>query len=675
MRRLRFLRILLPVALIVFLVLVVYALRPPPQVHRESSAGVEEAGRLAKGFRFVELKGDTAVLDFDADLVAESEDGRVHLENIARFVVDRLEEDPVIVSAALGDYEGEPGQRFMRFTKRVELRDPTHGLLLSLPALEVDEAAGEARCTTELTFEGPTMNGRAASLVYGLRDQPTLFTDPVLVNADGLTVRAKTARLLDGLEDVELRDQVEGHRGAEEFHAERLRWVRDAAGELRRIESAGDPASARLLLADGLSAEVVGRKLEAQWDASGMLEAFGIDGDGFLRRADQTLAANEISGQRSGELGSRWDVLADGTVYLSTILAEEPAWLRADTLQAEFDAAFALQSALAVGQVRFEGPATRAEADRATFHPGRARGEIRMQAVERPKARLARGRIRVAGQRIITDPQGTSLLAEGRVEATLLPGADDAGSVAAPGMFRVEDAVHFVARRLEGRDGGQLLTFSGGVRGWQQERNLAAETVILDQRQQTLTASVDVTTRIPRDAEQISLSEADYVQIGADRLEYDERARLAVYRDQVRVRLAEGWMEADRMEIDLSAGEERIREVRAFDRVRVEFHETQQGAAPRIIDGTADRMAYDPRERVVRLYGDASPATVRRIGESGGTTKGRVLRYRVDTGTLEVDSGEQGPARIRTGAASGPPPRSRRVQEGVRDWPPFRRRA
>jgi len=67
-----------------------------------------------------------------------------------------------------------------------------------------------------------------------------------------------------------------------------------------------------------------------------------------------------------------------------------------------------------------------------------------LQAVERPKARLARQRIRVAGQRINTDPQGTNLVAEGKVEATLLPGGQGTDAVAAPGMFLVDEAVHFV---------------------------------------------------------------------------------------------------------------------------------------------------------------------------------------------------------------------------------------
>jgi hypothetical protein len=67
-----------------------------------------------------------------------------------------------------------------------------------------------------------------------------------------------------------------------------------------------------------------------------------------------------------------------------------------------------------------------------------------------------------------------------------------------------------------------------------------------------------------------------------------------------------------------------------------------------MISGTADRMSYDPHEATVLLFGDSKPAAVRRIGGGGGTTTGRVLRYHLDLGTLEVDAGELGPARIRT---------------------------
>ena len=89
MRRLRFLRILLPAALVLFLILVVVTLQPPTQVHREPGSVQPDAGRRAEGLRLMQIVGQTLVLDFDADLVEETEDGKVHLENVARFVIDR----------------------------------------------------------------------------------------------------------------------------------------------------------------------------------------------------------------------------------------------------------------------------------------------------------------------------------------------------------------------------------------------------------------------------------------------------------------------------------------------------------------------------------------------------------------------------------------------------------
>jgi len=123
-RRLQLLRIVLPATLLLFLALVVIGLNPPPQVHRESGSDEADASRQAREFRFVELDGVTPVLDFDADLVAEAEDGKVHLENISRFVVYRDDRDPLVVSAALGDYEGEAGKRMILFRGEVVIRDP-----------------------------------------------------------------------------------------------------------------------------------------------------------------------------------------------------------------------------------------------------------------------------------------------------------------------------------------------------------------------------------------------------------------------------------------------------------------------------------------------------------------------------------------------------------------------
>jgi len=510
----------------------------------------------------------------------------------------------------------------------------------------VDEAAGEARSTEEVGIRGPGLTGRAAALVYGLQGQPTELGDPVLESADGLRVTAAQAFLLDGLDDVELRGAVRAERGEERFRGERLRWTRGEAGVLRFAEAVGSPAEGRVLAAGRLT-DVRAARIEGTWDEAGLLERLALDGDALLLREGQSIAAvNIAAGRRDGP--GDWEMKARGMVYVTVRLAGEPAWLRAESLDAEFDGAFDLQVARAAGQVRFDGPGTTAEADRATFRPQPGAGEIRLQAVERPKARLSRDQIRVAAERIITDPRGGELLAENGVEATLLPAPGGRGPGVAVAMFRVDEAVHFVAARLEAQNGGARSVFSGAVRGWQGERNLSAENVVLDQEGQRLVASRDVTTRIPRDARRPTLSEADYVQIGADRLEYEEATQRAVYRGDVRVRLVEGWMEADRMEVSLGGESGRIRAVEAFERVRIEFRDPGAQGPPRLISGTADRLAYDPREETVRLFGDKAPAAVRRVGEGGGTTTGRVLRYRLDLGTLEVDAGEQGPARIRT---------------------------
>jgi hypothetical protein len=91
-----------------------------------------------------------------------------------------------------------------------------------------------------------------------------------------------------------------------------------------------------------------------------------------------------------------------------------------------------------------------------------------------------------------------------------------------------------------------------------------------------------------------------------------------------------------------------VAEGRAFDEVRGEFRPPVADGAPQPLGGTADRALYRPTESVVWLYGDRAPATVRRLGGGGGTTTGKALRYRLDLGTLEVESGSRGTVRIGT---------------------------
>jgi lipopolysaccharide transport protein LptA len=647
-RRLNFFRILLPVALLIFLAVLFYALRPPTSVHRDTDEGEEESIRKAEDFRFVELLRDRAVLDFVAEIVEQGEDGKVNLENITRFVIDRLDGHPLEVSSALGEYEGEAGERIIRFEKEVRIYDPVDDLTLAMPSLVVDEAAGEARSDSGLTIEGPTIIGKGSALVYGLNEQPTLLSDPDLRDPRGGSLRAERALLLDGLDDVQFEGQVRAERGEEYLNAGILRLVRGEQGRLGRAAAEGAVRSA-IAVGEGLNAELSGEKLDVDWDDAGNLRSFSLEGDALVRHGAESLSAASIDAAvtDAGEQGL--EVEARGTVFVRGAFSGGPAWLRADSLEAFFDRRFELRSAVADGNARFEGDQTRAEAGRASYRLlADGESEIELRATTRRKARLAQGRTRVAAASIVTDPRGSNMKAAGEVEATMLPAESGESAAGISGMFLEDEAIHFVSASLTGEDSGNRLTFQGGVRGWQGERNLSAETVILDQRDSTIEALQNVNTRIPRYKDRAALTEDDYMQIASDRLEYAESARRAEYSGHVRVRLAEGWMEAERMEVLLSPDGDGVLDVQAYDSVQIEFRDSEGDGTPTMISGKADRLSYTPADETIRLYGDKAPAAVRRMGEQEGTTTGRVLRYQLDTGTLEVDSGDQGPAIIRT---------------------------
>ena len=138
------------------------------------------------------------------------------------------------------------------------------------------------------------------------------------------------------------------------------------------------------------------------------------------------------------------------------------------------------------------------------------------------------------------------------------------------------------------------------------------------------------------------------MQVGADRLAYRGKERNAEYAGNVRVRQAEGWLQAPRVVAILAEGGPGLREVQALEGVRFEYRTPGDRGVPTTANGDGDRAVYDTVARVLRVFGDTGPATVRSTGPKGGITVGRVLRYDVDSGALEVESGERDRATIRT---------------------------
>jgi lipopolysaccharide export system protein LptA len=637
MRRLRFFKVLLPVVLALVLLALVWAVRPktggttPVTPVGDTTEGVTDVQAIDRG-------PDGRELQLIAGEIRRNEQNRIIIEDVSRAQIWRPGADPLEVISELGDVSGEPGSRQMLFEEGVTLRDPAKGIEIVLPRLEVDEAEGVARADAEVGFHGEGIDGRADGLVYYLEeDRPSELHGPRFDTAEGARLSAAEGLLHDGLDDVELLGDVRGSRGNERFVTGRLRLRRDEQNRVRSALAA-EGFAGYVTTADGTEGRAQASTADIRWDESGDIEAFDMTDGAEIHRAHDALGAVSIAGELRAD-GQGWRIEARGNVWARGRLGEGSGWLRTDTLDAVIGPDRALRSAEALGNVRFEGEGTRAEADRATFESSLMGVDLQLFSTGVRKALLERDRARVAGRRIRTDPRGESLTATGQVEATLLPAQeadrDEAGGGLAV-IFDEDEAVHFVSDSLQGRSSGDVWIFTGDVRGWQGERNLSADRVEVDQSTGTLSAAGAVNTRVPRQ-QTVAASEADYLHIAAGRLNYDDGRRLAVYRDEVRVRMAEGWLESGVVEVEV-AEQGGIAEVRAGEAVTLEFRDASQ-SPPRILTGTADRMRYVPAERIVWMYGDNTPATVRRLGEAGGVTRGRVLRYELDEGVLEVESG------------------------------------
>jgi len=544
------------------------------------------------------------------------------------------------VSAECVTVTGPDGQRKMKFTGPVRIIDHELELVIDLPHLDVDEVAGVGHSAGTLLIEGANHKTRAETLVYGLAGQASELFDLECEDDSGGLLLSERAFLHDGLNDIEM---VQGVRYRREddtsFRAETARMLRREDGRLRHLTAAGNVV-AGLRTRDGYL-EAAGDAMEVDWNDAGEPLEWIIEGRALIEQGPRLFSADRLEFRALDDPAGGFLVDAQGAVRLAAAIEGGTARLRAARLTTRIDADLNVRTADAHGDVRFEAPGTQADAATARLSRRDESGpELRIELLSNAdqRARLAQARSRVTADRIETDTSGSSLLASGRVESTLLPQSD---SGALEGLFRTDAAVHFISSELHGDQQGQRLTFSGDVRGWQGENNLSAQEVVVDQEQRTLAARARVSTRFPRRSGATVAGADEFVQITAATLDYDETDHHAIYREDVRVVLAEGWFESDTLTVAqdrLGGGFERLL---AESDVSLEFigiADADGEPTPRTT-GHGDRLEYLPGEGILRLYGDEQRAEILRGGDQAQTSRGKVLTYRLDDGTLAVEGG------------------------------------
>ncbi len=649
MKRLRFFRILLPAILVPFLVVVGLELRKRVDPWSPST-GRTQAGSSARGINFTDLDGPNRQFKLEAESYSDDGEGKKRLQGVRPLTVFRDSGEPLVISADFADWEGELGHRFVRIEGGIEVREEEDGLLVHVPVLEIDEAAAEARSLGGVRFEAPGLQGTAASVIYPLDHRPTVFRDLTVNLDDRYRLRSESATMVEGSDEILLEGDVRLLGPDMELTSATMRVFR-SDGSLQRILAEGGVDAGSLL--DGeRNAHLKSGRLEVTWDSDRDVDFLLMDQDAVLQLDEQGLAARMIRVSNRERRDDRWDLLAAGGVYLEGLVDQGKVSLQASRIEGVLEPDGRLLEAVVSGAIRFTGPETLAEADHGEVRQDGEEYAIALHSSPLLRARVSSERHRVTGQTIRIRSGSQFMRAEGRVEATLLP---EAGAEDNSGMFRSGEAVHFVSRFMEVSPDGRTIRFTENVRGWQGERTMSANVIELEKSTGNLLAEGGVGTRIPgRQAD--SLSDADFIHITGNRLLYDGEKATAIYTGDVHVRQEEGWLETDRLEAELQGGGSGLEVMRALGNVLLEYRVRSGSGIPEQVQGDSDRAEYLPEEAVVRLFGDRKRATLRRSGPEAVTIFGRILRYHLEEGTIEVEKGLSGRSRIQTPESGGEEP-------------------
>jgi len=645
-RRLSVLRVALPLLLVGLIAAIWIAVRSrPPRSLVPADTSTEEGARM-EGFRFTDIVGGRRRLFVQAKVGRVDDSGAFSVEEVERVEIDREKQTPLVLSAARGAGSGPQGRRVLRLEGGVTVTDNDLGATLLIPTVEVDQVAGVVRSLGGVTMSGERGNGRASAIVYSLKGEPTEILTLVFDGVGGEHVEANRTLVASASNTATLEGAVRARQAGMDFAAERAVLTRGASGKLESLEAGPNVTGHAQSIAGGTGA-FAAQEVRAAWDVAGTITSLDLMGVARVDHARGTLAGDAIhAAAKAGGAGFALD--ASGNVVATGELRDGPGRLFCDALTATIDAHGNLHDGRATGRPRFNAVTSWGDAATIEFAaPEGGSGTVTLRADGEQRAHLANGRTRLAADSIVSDPEGAHLVASGRVDSTLLPPPAGSKEPASTPMFSAGDAVHFVSSTLDSFEQGKRLVFGGDVRGWQGERMLSSDTVEMLQDGDTLTARGHVTTRLPRQAERAA-GEADYVQVTSDQLVYRGAAHTAVYDGSVRVRQAEGWLEAPRVTALMASEGSGLKEARAEGGVKFEYRAPGASGIPKTSTGEGDRAVYDTEARIVRIFGDTRPATVRGSGPDAGTTVGRVLRYQLDTGGLEVESGERDRATIKT---------------------------
>lgn len=662
---------------------------PLPPIQRiDPSAVAESVGGFLIG------------LDEDFELryatMATYEDGTTRLTGVQITTPDREGRSFVVTAARAHETSGTVDRRQWELEDDVRLR-ASDGFELATDRGSFDEAAAIVRAAGDVTFGKGRMSGSGRGMAYDLTtdvlrvsadaqvqfagdagaeatratastatlDRPRntlrLERDVLVVDPDQV-MRADEgfARLSpEGghVTFVELRGgaSVEGGAAVDAMraHAIDLDYTEDGAS-LERATLEGDAAMA---LVDGAaSREFSGEHIDVEFAGDGAVGRLtGHTGVTMVLPASDAAPARRIessSVEAVGRGGSLGDIRFTGSVVFREETGGAPRVARSRALAIEQARDGSLVRAVFTGDAVFEDGDLSARAAAAAYEP--ARQMLVLSGTD------ARGGPSVEDARVIIDARSIAIAldarrvdADGNVKTAILPeragprpaGAAPGGRGRRPGLLEADQTARITAATLAYQGETGRARYTGGVRLWQKETDVRADTMDIDLEGGDLTARGNARAAL---AFESGRSEGEGAEIA-----YDDGARRVTYAasksaaagetaSPARVTGPQGDLRAALITVFLEESESRLTRLTAEDAVEALLE------GRRITGAHLDYRASDDRYVVT---GSATTPVRVRLSDPCREMLGSTLIYSRAADTMHVDGSEVSRTRTTRGDA------------------------
>jgi lipopolysaccharide transport protein LptA len=246
---------------------------------------------------------------------------------------------------------------------------------------------------------------------------------------------------------------------------------------------------------------------------------------------------------------------------------------------------------------------------------------------------LINEQIAVDATRVDVVLDGPVLKASGAVKSVLQAKKPDArpsdDDLKMPSMLKQDQPVNVTADALDYRGSESRATYTGSALLWQGETQIKAPSIVIDSKKGDLDTKGPVATVAIFSQEGKDGTTERVRTVGsAERFQYEDAQRRAVYTGDAHLRGPQGDLTADRIELFVREQGDELDRVEGFDKV------TLRSSGRRTTGGRLSYFGDDGRYVV-------TGAPVKALDECGRETLGRTLTFFRSTDRMIVDGSEQ----------------------------------